>query len=540
MQKRGLLAASLAALLVMAGAVALLKPSGGNAPAPLPGGVPSVAVFPFADLSVNNQQPEYAAALTADLITDLSKVAGLFVLANDTSAALGAGTTEAARELGVEYVVKGSVRRSRGVVRINVQLVEVASGRHIWSESYEQDLAQLFTVQDEVVENVVNSLRVQLSDRERSAIARIPTRNLKAYDHYMRAEQQQLNSTETARFRQAVDNYRRAIELDPGFAEAYAGFAGTAAQIWRRGFDDVMPGGLAQQVAYEAAEKALSLDPGSARAYGVLSSMQVADGEYESAIVSARRAVELQPGDADAHTQLAHVLAIAGNTREAAAEIALARRLNPVLPPDLLLTSGVVAFADGRYHDAIADLSQARPVLPTSETLLQYLAAAQALSGDIVTARGTARELIAVMPIANLEFLAFVNHAPGIEVPLLKGLRLAGLPRWPFGFTAAEEDRVPDPELQRIAVAPMWTGRLSNGIGFIQETDSRGSFAYRSERSLRTGRQFVRDGRLCQEIDGYLARREICGYVYRAGGAERGLPYVFVSFDSVKFFKIAN
>ena len=338
-----------------------------SAPAVLPVQTPSVAVFPFADLSEHGGETDDATALTADLITDLSKVSGLFVLANDTTKSSIGGTAATARDLGAQYAVSGSIRRQRDMVRINVQLVDTATGHHVWAHNFDRSPRDPFAVQDEMVQSIVSALRVSLSGRERLAISRIPTRSLEAYDYYMRAEQQRLTSTEAEHFRKATAGYKRAIAIDPGFAEAYAGYARAAVQIWRRGFSDVMPGAVARRAAYEAAERALLIDPECARAYGVLSEMQVTDGEFESAVASARRAVTLQPGDADAHAQLAFILALAGVTREAVAEIEFARRLNPALPPDLMMTAGIVAFADRRYTDAASDLSRVRSVLSTSE-----------------------------------------------------------------------------------------------------------------------------------------------------------------------------
>jgi adenylate cyclase len=200
-------------------------------------------------------------------------------------------------------------------------------------------------VQDEVVRNIVAALEVRLKQQEVAAIERVPTTSLEAYDHYMRAEEQRLISNESARIRRALIEFQKAIALDPDFAEAHAGYARTAVEVWRRSFSDVMPGVVARKEAYEEASKALAIDPGNARAHVVLSLIQAQEGAHESAIASARQAVALQPNDAEARGNLALILSFDGKTTEASAEMAVARQLDPALHPDLLVMSGQVAFA---------------------------------------------------------------------------------------------------------------------------------------------------------------------------------------------------
>ena len=196
-----------------------------------------------------------------------------------------------------------------------------------------------FDVQDEVIQHIVTSLEIELSDQERRTITRIPTGNFEAHDFYLRAEYQNVGMTEPESLSRSIAAYRRAIDLDPNFAEAYAGYARVAATVWRGDFSDIMTSAMAKEEAYVAAGKALDLDPENARAYEVLSIIQAIEGEHQIAVTSANKAVDLQPNDAEAHTNLANVLYIAGDLDRAQAEVAIARRLNPAFPTELRLVS---------------------------------------------------------------------------------------------------------------------------------------------------------------------------------------------------------
>jgi adenylate cyclase len=226
------------------------------------------------------------------------------------------------------------------------------------------------------VRRIAAALAVELSDRERRTINRIPTQNLEAQDFFLRAEYQTTGLNEADSLRRSLAAYRRAIELDPEFADAYAGYARVAAIAWRRDFSEIMSSGVARHEAYDAAGKAMQLDPENARAYEVLSIIQAVEGEHEIAVESARKAVDFQPGDAEAHANLANVLLFAGDLDGAAAEVSIAHNLNPAPSTELRLISGMLAFAQHHYPVAIAEFSAIQKSVPRSELVLEHLAAA--------------------------------------------------------------------------------------------------------------------------------------------------------------------
>lgn len=511
-------------------------------------GRPSLVVLPFEDVSADSQQAAFAAGLTDHLIADLSKVSELFVIAPETSR-IAANSERSAQEIGaamgVDYVLRGSVQRSPVMFRIAAQLVRTKTGQSIWAERYDRPASDIFDVQDDVVQRIAASLKIELSDRERRTITHIPTRNLEAYDFYLRAEYQNAGLTEPTSYRRSIAAYHHAIELDPEFADAYAGYAHLAATIWRRDFNEIMSSAMARQEAYAAAGKALQLDPDNARANEVLSIIQAVDGEHQIAIDSARKAVELQPGEAESHTNLANVLYIAGDLEAAAAEVELARQLNPALSTELRLLSAALAFAQGRFAEAISEFNAIQELVPRSDLVLEHLAAAYAYLGDTERSREIVAELKKVVPIANLGFYAVLREnvgTPQQTARLIEGLRLAGLPEWPYDDRRKDEDRLSSDELRTLSAGPVWTGELQNGVDFIQYFDRSGGFAYRSTTSLLTGHVAIQGDQLCQIIDGYLLNRPTCGYVYRNTPASNHRPgqFAYVSIDAVKYFSVSR
>jgi TolB-like protein/class 3 adenylate cyclase len=195
-----------------------------------PGGIlsspdkPSIAVLPFENLSADPEEEYFADGLTEDLITDLSKVSGLFVIARNSVLAYkdrAVDIREVARELGVRYVLEGSVRRAGDHVRINAQLNDSDTGGHLWADRFDRDVSDIFAVQDEVIRDIVAALAIQLSASEQQRLARLPTKNLEAYDYYLRAEQAARTGFRP-QLREALRLYEKATALDATFAEAFA------------------------------------------------------------------------------------------------------------------------------------------------------------------------------------------------------------------------------------------------------------------------------------------------------------------------------
>jgi adenylate cyclase len=197
----------------------------------------------------------------------------------------------------VRYLLEGDVRRSGNKVRVNVQLTDASTRANLWAERYDGDYANLFDLQDRLVGKVVEALSVRLTESETIQIARLPTRNLEAYDYYTRAEQKAFIA-DFRSLREALALYEKAISLDPTFSDAYAGYARASVDVLGFDYQPVMLSVIARQRAYDAAGRALELNPKTSRAHSVLGILQMLDREFDRAIESVRTAEKLDPNGA--------------------------------------------------------------------------------------------------------------------------------------------------------------------------------------------------------------------------------------------------
>ncbi|WP_159711909.1 adenylate/guanylate cyclase domain-containing protein, partial [Geminicoccus flavidas] len=321
---------------------------------------PTVAVLPFTNMSGSSADDYFADGMTDDLITDLAKLSGLSVIARNSVFAYKDQPVllrDIAQELGVRYVVQGSVRRSGERVRINTQLVDPHTGDQLWAARFDRQAGDVFAVQDEVIHRVVAALEVELTPPEEQRLDRFPTRDLEAYDYFLRAEQAARVGSK-ARLREALFFYQKAIREDPEFADAMAAVARTATYVWRNDYDDVLPGPVARQLAYDMAGRASGLDPASAVPDAVLAILQVVDRRYDEAVASAKRAVELGSGDAAAFATLGFVLMFAGDHAGAAAAVEQALRLDPNPATSDRITAGLAFSLNGEHDRAVEVLER--------------------------------------------------------------------------------------------------------------------------------------------------------------------------------------
>jgi TolB-like protein/class 3 adenylate cyclase/rhodanese-related sulfurtransferase len=292
---------------------------------------PSIAVLPFTNMSADPQQEYFADGVTEDLITDLSKLSGLFVIArNSTFAYKGKSVDvrQVAEDLGVHYVLEGSVRRANGEVRINAQLIDALSGGHVWAERYDSSMNDVFEVQDEVTGNVVAALKVHLTDREREAGARQETISPQAYDAFLRgrAHYENYSADDSAK---AISYLEKAVELDPSYARAHALLAWTYWQVgWNEwessigmSYDDTLV--KLKQHLKEALKNPTPL------AYQVSSRLFKHEGKTEEALTAAESAIDLDPNNAAGYAALARIYTQNDRLLEGLDAIKAAIRLDP-------------------------------------------------------------------------------------------------------------------------------------------------------------------------------------------------------------------
>jgi adenylate cyclase len=504
---------------------------------------PSIAVLPFVNTSAGADRDRLAEGLTDDLITDLSKVSDLFVIARHSVFALGGKTEkvqDVAAELGVNYILEGKLRKEGSRLKVGVKLVDALRGQSVWTQRYERDYADVFAVRDDIVSNIISALSVGLNEKERSQLAQIPTDNLEAYDYYLRAEHEGFLYSDVESYRQALSFYQKAIDLDPRFADAYAGIARVAIDVLRNDYNLIWSAAVARKIAYDAAGRALALNPDNARARTVLALLQLVDGRAAEAIDSANRAVLIQPSDSEAVANLALVLVQTGSADEAVTAIRKALRLNPSPPPNFRLLAGVVFYMARENEEAMPLLKTAADRLPDVEPAHEYLAAAYVRQGDKQDGLKEAAALLKLFPETNLTYYSYLYDywRDDDRRYHLTALHAAGIPEWPFGFEGREKDRLRNGELQTLISDRTWVGHHRNGVAFVQYFDKSGNSAYRSANTNITGTVEVQGDRLCERFEDYFMDRLACGYVYHANGQKDGAQYVHVTPQALKFFSL--
>ncbi len=400
-------------------------------PLPLPD-KPSIAVLAFENMSGDPEQEYFADGITEDIITELSKISGLFVIARHSAFTYkGKSVTlkQVGRELGVRCVLEGSVRKAGNRLRITAQLIDAMTDHHLWAERYDRDFDDIFEVQDEVARSVASALAVALKPDERERLNRPPTENIEAYDLYLRTRATPWPPTRE-NLLTARSAYQRITEIEPSFAGGHAG------QSMTHSFAVIF--GLSEQpdddarVGLELANSAVALGDRFAQAYSALGLAHTAMGQHDEAVAYARQAVEMQPGDADAQTFMAMSLLFAGQADDAHDAITTALRLDPqyVHGPYLNLL-GVVCFSAGRYEDAIdAFKRNVERGGPLAATALTFRTAAFSAAGYVEEAKVSASELLKFFPdfsVARYRML-YMFKKPDDTEQVVGALRKAGLP----------------------------------------------------------------------------------------------------------------
>ncbi len=358
---------------------------------------PSIAVLPFANLSNDPEQEYFADDMTEDLITDLSKVSGLFVIArNSTFTYKGKAVKvkRVAEELGVRYVLEGSVRRAGGKVRINAQFIDAKSGDHLWVERYDRELKDIFGMQDEVMQKIVAALKVKLTQGERERLERQRTGNPETYDYVLRGREKVHLFTEESND-EARRMFEKATELDPEFAVAYAGLGEVYLHRWMFGWS------RDPKVLERATELALrgrSLDERLPEPRKVLAHANLWRKKHGAAIAEARRVIALDPNDADGYAGLGVIMTWAGKPKETIGLVRRAMRLNPRYPPTYLWGLGHAQAMTGDFEKSIDSFKRLIAINPDFMPAYAYLAFMYTELDRMVDARRDMAEVGRISP----------------------------------------------------------------------------------------------------------------------------------------------
>ena len=386
---------------------------------------PSIAVLPFTNMSGDEEQEYFADGISEDLITELSRFEGLLVIARNSTFRFkgrAVDVAEVGEALGVRWVLEGGVRRTGDKVRITAQLIDVASGGHLWAERYDRELTDVFAVQDEVTQQIITAIQGQIGELAPTRGSKRLTESHEAYDLFLRGRVEKERRTEAAALR-ARDFLYQAIALDPAFAAAYAELSD--AQHLAVYYSWEVPD-ASREVAIRNAEKAVALDGSLPQAHAQLGRRLYETGQFNASAASLSTAIALDTNYALGYTALAALYAYTGEYELARRMAAKAGQLDPyAIRP--LLYQGTTAFAQENYDEAIAALTAGVTLNPDFGAAYTWLAAAHALAGNDTEARDAAANLLRISPgfVAGLEQLPFVD--PALPNRLAQGLRLAGL-----------------------------------------------------------------------------------------------------------------
>jgi len=377
-----------------------VEPNLSNASMPV-----SIVVLPFNNLSSDPNQSYVADGIADSLITDLTKISDLFVVARHTAFQYRGEAWDAeklARDLQVRFVLHGSVQREAGTLRVNAQLTDTATGNEVWAERYDGSAQDMLGLQDRIAQNVVSALAVNLTAAETEELSMHDTGNLEAYEHFLRGRERYFRFSREDNHA-ARKFYLKAIELDPNFARAYAVLALTYRQEVVSGWSDDREQAL--RSAMELAEKAISLNERIPEAYFVKGLVHRERKEFFDAMLAAEKAIEIDPNYADGHIVAGSVMYLAGSAEDGLKLVEKAMRLNPHSPHNYQLCQGQALYVMGSYSEAANAFEQGLERYPESERLHLWLAATYAQIGEDKRAEREIEQVYALNPEFSPSFL---------------------------------------------------------------------------------------------------------------------------------------
>ncbi len=391
---------------------------------------PSIAVLPFTNMSGDPEQEYFSDGMSEDIITDLSKLSELFVIARNSSFTYkgrAVDVKQVGRDLGVRYVLEGSVRKADSRVRVTGQLIDAVSGAHIWADRFDRDLTDIFAVQDELTQEIISALKVKLTPEQKDRLVRKSTIDVEAYNLFLRAREQAFLLTKSNNV-EARALLGRAIAINPDFAAAHAYVAFTHLNDYIIEGVDMPERSL--QIGLEIAERAVAMDEQDPYAHFVFADALLWHREHDRALAEVQRCLALAPNSAEGYLERANIQYYSGDATGSIDTLNTYMRLDPFYPEIALYFLAQAQETLGQFDEAVATLKRRLERNPNSETSYALLASCYGHLGRIAESRAAWAALMKIAPAFSMErrrrILPFRN--PDLFERRVEGLQKAGLP----------------------------------------------------------------------------------------------------------------
>jgi adenylate cyclase len=491
---------------------------------------PSIAVLPFVNMSEDPQQEYFSDGMTEDLITDLSKISGLFVIArNSTFVYKGKPVKirQVAEELGVRYVLEGSVRRAGDQVRINAQLIDSTTGQHLWAERYDGSMQEVFSLQDRINQKIVVALAVKLTAGEKTLVSQKGTHDPAAYEEFLRGREHYLRNT-IEDYAKAEVCFKRAIELDPNYSQAKAALALFYYDVAGQG-----PRRLnALNMNYEQARlrarqylKAAMKEPTSI-AYVVAGILDLTLRQWDKAISQYEKALALDPNDPLCNRGLGMALIYSAKPKEGMEYLKSAMRLDPLNPARDLFGIGLAQFCMGEWQEAVTASEKAMELNPDITAPAIVVASAYAHLGLIEKAEATVQAYQERLG-GDFSPYFFPFKDRRVEDSFFEGLRKAGAPSYSLrSLHVSKEDQLAGDDLRALFYPSTTTGFASTRFGgslWSQEIAKDGAVTLRplGLGELDTGKSWLEDDTVCFQFQKAFSGMAYCSTIFKN---QRGSP----------------
>ena len=506
----------------------------------------SIAVLPFDNMSNDPEHDYFSDGIAEDIITDLSKISGLIVIARNSSFTYKGKSVNAqqiGQELQVRYLLEGSVRKAGGQVRINAQLIDASGGHHLWAERYDGDMSDIFTLQDNITRKIISALALKLTTGEQKAITDKGTDNLQAYDEFLKGWQGYRLLTK-AGFAEAKIRLEKAVELDPDFARAYAAQAALywkaklAAPELRQGLGVTNHRELGAIMAKPQVLLKKAMKKPTALAHGLMSQVYLMRYQHDEALAEIERAVSMDPNDPELYAWMSEILWLMGKNNQAIESANMGLRLDPNNPATYLRQLGKSYLPDGNLEESLQVLERAQRINPE---LSGSIALSQAIIFGIQGRNEEARTAYQIFlksrmsPVRNLNdiLLYFQFTDPKKLDRIADALVKAGAPGKPTDYYRIfKENRINGKVVTSLLFGRKITGTaMSTGKQFWWEWAKSGEFKLDLQVVQDNGKSWVEGDVLFIQFDKLFGSLPYGAIIYRNpdGSLESKNQYLIVS-----------